>query len=295
MKTDHVSPPRPVIKAFFDRDTFTVSYVVSDPATSKAAIIDSVLDYDPKSGRTAHKSADAVIAYVREQGLDVDWVLETHVHADHLSAAPYLKAQLGGQLAIGVNIRAVQSVFGDVFNAEDAFRRDGSQFDHLFENDERFFIGELEARAMHTPGHTPACMTYVIGDAAFVGDTLFMPDFGTARCDFPGGDARTLYRSIQKIFALPDETRLFMCHDYKAPGRDEFAWESTVAEERASNIHVGGGVDEDSFVAMRERRDATLDMPNLILPSVQVNMRAGELPPAEDNGVHYLKIPFDAL
>tara|TARA_E500000318_G_scaffold74179_1_gene68839 strand:+ start:472 stop:1356 length:885 start_codon:yes stop_codon:yes gene_type:complete len=285
----------PTVKAFFDPDTFTVSYVVSDPASSKAAIIDSVLDYDPKSGRTAHKSADAVIAYVREHGLDVDWVLETHVHADHLSAAPYLKAQLGGQLAIGANIRAVQSVFGDVFNAEDAFRRDGSQFDHLFEEDERFFIGALEARALHTPGHTPACMTYVIGDAAFVGDTLFMPDFGTARCDFPGGDARTLYRSIQKIFALPDETRLFMCHDYKAPGRDEYAWESTVAEERASNIHVGGGVDEDSFVAMRERRDATLDMPNLILPSVQVNMRAGELPPAEDNGVHYLKIPFDAL
>ena len=295
MTTDNASSQNPVVKAFFDRDTFTVSYVVSDPATSKAAIIDSVLDYDPKSGRTAHKSADALIAYVREQGLDVDWVLETHVHADHLSAAPYLKAQLGGQLAIGAHIRAVQSVFGDVFNAEDAFRRDGSQFDHLFADDERFYIGELEARAMHTPGHTPACMTYVIGDAAFVGDTLFMPDFGTARCDFPGGDARTLYRSIQKIFALPDETRLFMCHDYKAPGRDDFAWESTVAEERASNIHVGGGVDEDSFVAMRERRDATLDMPNLILPSVQVNMRAGELPPAEDNGVHYLKIPFDVL
>jgi glyoxylase-like metal-dependent hydrolase (beta-lactamase superfamily II) len=293
--TDPASTLNPTVKAFFDPDTFTISYVVSDPATSKAAIIDSVLDYDPKSGRTAHKSADAVIAYVKEQGLDVDWVLETHVHADHLSAAPYLKAQLGGQLAIGANIRAVQSVFGDVFNAEDAFRRDGSQFDHLFEDDERFFIGKLEARAMHTPGHTPACMTYVIGDAAFVGDTLFMPDFGTARCDFPGGDARTLYRSIQKIFALPDETRLFMCHDYKAPGRDEYAWESTVAEERDSNIHVGGGVDEDSFVAMRERRDATLDMPNLILPSVQVNMRAGELPPAEDNGVHYLKIPFDAL
>ena len=295
MTTDNASSQSPVVKAFFDRDTFTVSYVVSDPATSKAAIIDSVLDYDPKSGRTAHKSADALIAYVREQGLDVDWVLETHVHADHLSAAPYLKAQLGGQLAIGAHIRAVQSVFGDVFNAEDEFRRDGSQFDHLFADDERFYIGELEARAMHTPGHTPACMTYVIGDAAFVGDTLFMPDFGTARCDFPGGDARTLYRSIQTIFALPDETRLFMCHDYKAPGRDDFAWESTVAEERASNIHVGGGVDEDSFVAMRERRDATLDMPNLILPSVQVNMRAGELPPAEDNGVHYLKIPFDAL
>jgi len=285
----------PTVKAFFDPGTFTVSYVVSDPATRKAAIIDSVLDYDSKSGRTNHKSADAIIAYVTEQGLDVDWVLETHVHADHLSAAPYLKEKLGGQLAIGANIRTVQDVFGKVFNAGSEFERDGSQFDHLFEDDERFMIGEIEARTLHTPGHTPACMTYVIGDAAFVGDTLFMPDFGTARCDFPGGDARTLYRSIQKIFALPDATRLFMCHDYKAPGRDEYAWESTVAEERASNIHVGGGIDEDSFVAMRERRDATLDMPNLILPSVQVNMRAGELPPAEDNGVRYLKIPFDAL
>lgn len=285
----------PAVKAFFDPDTFTISYVVSDPETRKAAIIDSVLDYDPKSGRTRHASADAIIAYVKEHGLDVDWVLETHVHADHLSAAPYLKEQLGGQLAIGANIRTVQDVFGKVFNAGSEFERDGSQFDHLFEDDERFMIGALEARTIHTPGHTPACMTYVIGDAAFVGDTLFMPDFGTARCDFPGGDARTLYRSIQKIFALPDATRLFMCHDYKAPGRDEYAWETTVAEERASNIHVGAGIDEDSFVAMRERRDATLDMPNLILPSVQVNMRAGELPPAEDNGVRYLKIPFDAL
>lgn len=285
----------PAVKAFFDPDTFTISYVVSDPSTRKAAIIDSVLDYDPKSGRTRHTSADAIIAYVQEQGLDVDWVLETHVHADHLSAAPYLKDRLGGQLAIGANIRTVQDVFGKVFNAGSEFERDGSQFDHLFEDDERFMIGALEARTIHTPGHTPACMTYVIGDAAFVGDTLFMPDFGTARCDFPGGDARTLYRSIQKIFALPDETRLFMCHDYKAPGRDVYAWETTVAEERASNIHVGAGIDEDSFVAMRERRDATLDMPNLILPSVQVNMRAGELPPAEDNGVRYLKIPFDVL
>lgn len=285
----------PAVKAFFDPGTFTISYVVSDPTTRKAAIIDSVLDYDPKSGRTRRTSADAIIAYVTEQGLDVDWVLETHVHADHLSAAPYLKDRLGGQLAIGANIRTVQDVFGKVFNAGSEFERDGSQFDHLFEDDERFMIGALEARTIHTPGHTPACMTYVIGDAAFVGDTLFMPDFGTARCDFPGGDARTLYRSIQKIFALPDETRLFMCHDYKAPGRDEYAWETTVAEERASNIHVGAGIDEDSFVAMRERRDATLDMPNLILPSVQVNMRAGELPPAEDNGVRYLKIPFDVL
>ena len=287
--------PNPVVKAFFDPDTFTVSYVVSDPATAKAAIIDSVLDYDAKSGRTRRTSADALIAYVREEGLDVDWILETHVHADHLSAAPYLKEKLGGRLAIGSNIRVVQDVFGKVFNAGSEFQRDGSQFDHLFEDGERFMIGSLEARALHTPGHTPACMTYVIGDAAFVGDTLFMPDFGTARCDFPGGDARTLYRSIQKIFALPGETRLFMCHDYKAPGRDVFAWETTVAEERERNIHVGGGIDEDSFVAMRERRDATLDMPNLILPSVQVNMRAGDLPPPEDNGVRYLKIPFDVL
>lgn len=285
----------PDVKAFFDEATFTISYVVSDPATQKAAIVDSVLDYDPKSGRTTTDSADAVIAYVREQGLDVDWILETHVHADHLSAAPYLKEQLGGSLAIGRNITVVQNVFGKVFNAGTEFERDGSQFDHLFEDGEQFAVGSIQAKAMHTPGHTPACMTFVIGDAGFVGDTIFMPDYGTARCDFPGGDAAQLYESIQKIFALPDETRLFMCHDYKAPGRDEYAWETTVGEEKAKNIHVGAGSSQDSFVKMRTERDATLEMPVLILPSVQVNMRAGEMPPPEDNGVRYMKIPINAL
>jgi glyoxylase-like metal-dependent hydrolase (beta-lactamase superfamily II) len=285
----------PDVKMFFDEPTFTFSYVVSDPATKKAAIVDSVLNYDPKSGRTSKESADAIIAFVRDNDLEVQWILETHVHADHLSAAPYLKAQVGGALAIGSNIRTVQDVFGKVFNAGTEFARDGSQFDHLFEDGEQFSLGSIQARAIHTPGHTPACMTYLIGDAGFVGDTLFMPDFGTARCDFPGGDARTLYRSIQKIFALPDETRLFMCHDYKAPGREEFAHETTVGEEKANNIHVGAGKSEDAFVKMRTERDATLAMPVLILPSVQVNMRAGDLPPKEDNGVSYLKIPLDAL
>lgn len=285
----------PRVQAFFDEPTFTVSYVVSDPATKASAIIDSVLDFDAASGRTNTQSADEIIAYVREQGLNVEWILETHVHADHLSAAPYLKAELGGKLAIGSQITDVQSIFGKVFNAGTEFARDGSQFDHLFDNDETFKIGDIEARAMHTPGHTPACMTYVIGDAAFVGDTLFMPDYGTARCDFPGGDAATLYQSIQKVLSLPPETRLFMCHDYKAPGRDEYVWETTVAEERARNIHVRDGVSEAEFVAMRTSRDATLDMPKLILPSVQVNMRAGEMPPAEDNGQVYLKIPLNAV
>ncbi|XBQ16694.1 MAG: MBL fold metallo-hydrolase [Oceanicaulis sp.] len=286
---------RPDVKMFFDEPTFTFSYVVSDPATKKAAIIDSVLNYCPASGRTSKTSADEIIAYVTEQGLDVEWILETHVHADHLSAAPYLKEKLGGTLAIGSNIRTVQDVFGKVFNAGTEFARDGSQFDHLFEDGEQFAVGSIQAKAIHTPGHTPACMTFVIGDAGFVGDTLFMPDFGTARCDFPGGDARELYRSIQKIFALPEETRLFMCHDYKAPGRDEFAWETTVGEEKANNIHVGGGATEEAFVKMRTERDAKLDMPRLILPSVQVNMRAGHMPPADDNGVTYLKMPIDAL
>ncbi len=286
---------KPDIKVFFDEPTFTFSYVVSDPATKKAAIVDSVLNYDPKSGRTSRDSADAVIQYIRDAGLEVQWILETHVHADHLSAAPYLKAELGGTLAIGSNIKTVQDVFGKVFNAGTDFARDGSQFDHLFQDGETFMLGSIEARALHTPGHTPACMTYVIGDAGFVGDTLFMPDYGTARCDFPGGDARTLYRSIQKIFALPEETRLFMCHDYKATGRDEFAYETTVGEEKANNIHVGAGRGEDDFVKMRTERDATLAMPVLILPSVQVNMRAGHLPPEEDNGVRYMKIPLDAL
>lgn len=285
----------PQVHAFFDEATFTVSYVVVDPATKVCAIVDSVLDYDPASGRTRKASADAIIAFIRQQGLKLDWILETHVHADHLSAAPYLKEQLGGRLGIGFNITVVQNVFGKVFNAGTDFARDGSQFDHLFKDGESFHIGNIEAKAIHTPGHTPACMTYVIGDAGFVGDTLFMPDYGTARCDFPGGDARQLYRSIRKIFALPPQTRLFMCHDYKAPGREDYRWETTVAAERASNVHVHDGIDEDSFVDMRRKRDATLDMPRLILPSVQVNMRAGHMPAAESNGMRYLKIPVDAL
>ena len=285
----------PQIKTFFDEATFTATHVVWDPETRKAAIVDSVKDYDPKSGRTRTTSADTVIEFVKAEGLGVEWILETHVHADHLTAAPYLKAKLGGKIAIGARIDKVQGVFKKVFNAEDDFATDGRQFDRLFEDGETFTIGKLEAKAIHTPGHTPACSTYVIGNTAFVGDTLFMPDFGTARCDFPGGDARTLYKSIQKILALPPETRLFLCHDYKAPGRDSFVWETTVADEKANNIHVHAGISEDDFVKMRTERDKTLDMPVLILPSVQVNMRAGEMPPAEDNGVRYLKIPLDAL
>ena len=286
---------KPNVKAFFDEATFTISYVVSDPATKAAAIIDSVLDYDPASGRTSTLSADQVIAYVQAEDLTIEWIIETHVHADHLSAAPYLKEKLGGKTGIGEHISTVQNVFGKVFNAGTDFARDGSQFDHLFADGDTFLIGDLQGHVLHTPGHTPACLTYVIGDAAFVGDTLFMPDFGTARCDFPGGDARTLYKSIQKVLSLPPETRLFMCHDYLAPDRDVYTWETTVAEERAKNIHVGGGKTEDEFVEMREARDATLDMPRLILPSVQINMRAGDMPPPEDNGVRYMKIPIDTL
>lgn len=284
-----------VITPFFDSATFTYSYVVSDPATGRCAIIDSVLDYDPASGRTSHAGAERIVEHVRAQGLAVDWLLETHVHADHLSAAPYLKQALGGRLAIGAQITQVQSTFGKLFNAGSAFSCDGRQFDQLFSDGECFRIGGLEARALHTPGHTPACMTYVIGDAAFVGDTLFMPDYGTARCDFPGGDARVLYRSIQRLFSLPDTTRLFLCHDYKAPGREYFQFQSTVAEQRLHNVHVHEGIGEDEFVAMRTKRDATLGMPTLILPSVQVNMRGGELPPPEDNGVRYLKVPLNVL
>jgi len=284
----------PSVKTFFDEDTFTATHVVWDPATKRAAVIDSVKDYDPKSGRTATTSADAVIAFVEDAGLTVDWILETHVHADHLTAAPYLKQKLGGKIALGARIDVVQGVFKKVFNAEESFAADGRQFDRLFEDGETFPIGALTARVMHTPGHTPACVTYVIGDAAFVGDTLFMPDFGTARCDFPGGDARQLFRSIQKILALPPETRLFLCHDY-APGGREYVWETTVAAQKAENKHVHDGVSEDDFVKMRTERDKELSMPVLILPSVQVNMRAGELPPPEDNGVRYLKIPLDAL
>ena len=285
---------RPEVRTFFDEATFTGTHVTWDPETGVAAVVDSVRDYDPKSGRTRTTSADAVIAFVREQGLSVEWILETHVHADHLSAAPYLKRELGGRIGIGSGIATVQGVFKRVFNAEEGFATDGRQFDRLFEDGETFRLGGIEARALHTPGHTPACVTYVIGDAAFVGDTLFMPDFGTARCDFPGGDARTLYRSVQRILSLPAGTRLFMCHDYAPNGRD-YRWETTVAAERAQNIHVHDGVTEDEFVRMRSERDATLDMPVLILPSVQVNMRAGVMPPAEDNGLSYLKIPVDAL
>jgi len=284
------------VEAFFDPATFTYSYVVSDPSSGQCALVDPVLDYDPASGRTAHHSADRLIAHVREHQLSVQWILETHVHADHLSAGHYLKEQLGGTLAIGDRITVVQDTFGRLFNVEPEFATDGRQFDHLFHDGETFRVGTIEARAIHTPGHTPACMTYLIGDAAFVGDTLFMPDYGTARCDFPGGDARTLYQSIHaKLFALPDATRVFMCHDYKAPGRDQYLYETTIGAERAHNVHIHAGISEDQFVAMRQARDATLGMPTLILPSVQINMRAGELPPAEDNGTRYLKIPLDLL
>ncbi len=285
---------QPEVKGFFDPATFTISYVVSDPRTRRAAIIDSVLDYDPKSGRTRTASADAIIAHVKEAGLAVDWHLETHAHADHLSAAPYLKQALGGRIAIGEHITTVQRTFKTVFNAEPGFATDGRQFDALLKDGETFAIGELRARVMHTPGHTPACVTYVVGDSAFVGDTLFMPDYGTARCDFPGGDARVLYASIRKVLALPADTKLYMCHDYQPGGRAP-AWQTTVAEERASNLHVRDGVSEDAFVAMRTARDKTLDMPVLILPAVQINMRAGAFPPPEDNGISYLKIPLNAL
>ena len=282
------------VTAFFDRDTFTVTYVAADPETSRAAIIDPVLDYDPASGRTSSASADKVVAFARDNGLVVDWILETHIHADHLTAAPYLKETLGGSIATGGNVGAVQGTFKGVFNIED-LATDGTQFDHLFGDGDEFKVGSVAGSIIGTPGHTPACITYVVGDAAFVGDTLFMPDFGTARTDFPGGDAGTLYDSIQKIFELPDETRLFMCHDYKAPGRDEFRWETSVAEQREKNVHINAGVSRDDFVAMRDSRDAELGMPKLILPSIQVNVRAGRLPDAESNGVRYLKIPLDSL
>jgi glyoxylase-like metal-dependent hydrolase (beta-lactamase superfamily II) len=289
------APRRPQVKAFFDEATFTVTYVVRDPASKVCAIIDSVLDYDPASGRTTHESAEAVVAYVQAEGLQVAWQLETHAHADHLSAAPYLQAALGGRLAIGEKIVRVQATFGALFNAGSDFARDGRQFDHLFKDGERFSVGGLEGVALHVPGHTPACLAYVIGDAVFVGDTLFMPDYGTARCDFPGGDAATLYRSIQRLLVLPDETRVFLCHDYKAEGRTEFLWESTIGAQRRENIHVHDGVTETEFVTLRETRDKTLGMPRLILPSVQVNMRGGHLPEPEGNGVRYLKIPLNAV
>ncbi len=285
----------PDVQAFFDEPTNTISYVVRDPNGTACAVIDSVLDFDHASGRTDTKAADRIAAFVRDHELEVAWLLETHVHADHLSAAPYLQEKLGGKIGIGDQITAVQDVFGKVFNAGTEFERDGSQFDQLFREQDRFAIGGLSAFVLHTPGHTPACLTYVIGDAAFVGDTLFMPDFGTARCDFPGGSAEMLWESIQKVLSLPDETRLFLCHDYKAPGRDEFAWETTVAEQKARNIHVGGAKTKEEFVKMRTERDAKLNMPKLIIPSIQVNMRAGHMPPAEGNGKVYLKVPVNGL
>lgn len=286
---------QPVVRSFFDEATYTISHVVRDPTSKACAIVDSVLDYDPASGRTRNESARKLINYIKSESLEVQWILETHAHADHLSAAPLLQAELGGQLAIGREIIRVQEVFGKIFNAGTEFQRDGSQFDQLFQDGDRFRIGNLDGVVLHVPGHTPACLAYVIGDAVFPGDTLFMPDYGTARCDFPGGDARTLFRSIKRLMALPGDGRMFMCHDYKAPGRDTYAWETTVAAERAGNMHAREGVTEDEFVTMRNGRDATLSMPRLILPSVQVNMRAGKLPPAEENGVRYLKIPLNML
>ena len=286
---------RPEIASFFDPATYTVTYVAHDPATLEAAIIDSVLDFDPNSGRTATTSADAVIAYVTSHNLKVTWLLETHAHADHFSAAPYLQEKLGGKIAIGAHITTVQQVFGKLFNAGTEFERDGSQFDALFHDGDTFAIGAVPVTVMHVPGHTPACIAYVMGEAVFVGDTMFMPDYGTARADFPGGDARTLFRSLRRILSLPPETRLFMCHDYLPKGRTEYVWETTVAAERDGNVHAHDGITEDEFVAMREARDATLDMPRLILPSVQVNMRAGHMPPPDDNGVTYLKIPVNAV
>lgn len=285
---------RPQVQGLFDPATWTVTYVVHNGPGTPAAIIDSVLDYDPKSGRTRTASADQVIDYVRANRLKVEWILETHAHADHLSAAPYLKKHLGGRIGIGGRITQVQKVFKTVFHLEPEFRLDGSQFDHLFQEGERFRIGELEAEVLYVPGHTPACAAYHVSDAVFVGDTMFMPDVGTARCDFPGGDAKTLYASVRRLLSLPGDTRLFMCHDYPPNGR-EVRFETTVAEQRANNIHVHDGVSEAQFVEMRTKRDATLDMPTLILPSVQVNIRAGELPPPEANGVSYLKIPVNAL
>ncbi|HVU20686.1 MAG TPA: MBL fold metallo-hydrolase [Rhizomicrobium sp.] len=284
----------PTIQAFFDKATFTVTYLVSDPATGEAAVIDPVLNFDPKSGRTSTHAADAVLKAAKEQNLAIRWILETHAHADHLSASMHLKEKTGAMVAIGQHIARVQKVFQPIFNASDV-TGDGKPFDRLFKDGEHFAIGELDVEVLHTPGHTPACVSYKVGSNVFVGDTLFMPDYGTARADFPGGDARMLYRSIRRLLSLPDETTLWMCHDYKAPGRDTFSWKTTVAEERAANVHVHDGVDEDTFVAMREARDRTLEMPVLILPSVQVNIRAGHMPPPENDGNVYLKIPVNRL
>lgn len=285
----------PTVKAFFDDVTFAVTYVVHDPISRAAAIIDSVLDFDPPSGSTSSKAADQVIAYVGAEGLKVDWLLETHVHADHISAAPYLKERLGGAIAIGTDIVAVQKVFGALFNEGAELARDGSQFDRLFEDGDRFELGGIAAHVLHVPGHTPVDLAYVIGDAIFVGDTLFMPDYGSARADFPGGDAARLYRSIRRLLELPGEARVFVCHDYKAPGREAFAWESTIEAQRVGNVHVHEGVSEDEFVALRTQRDAKLPVPKMMLPAIQVNMRAGHLPEPEANGTRYLKIPLNQL
>lgn len=285
----------PVVKTFFDEPTFTATHVVHDPATRRAAIIDSVLDFDQPSGRTKTASAEAVVAYVKAEGLVVDWILETHAHADHLSAAPFLQAQLGGKIVIGAAITTVQQTFAKVFNEPASFAVDGSQFDQLMADGAPFMLGAIPAMALHVPGHTPACLAYIIGDAVFVGDTLFMPDYGTARCDFPGGNARTLYRSIRRLMELPDETKVFLCHDYLGPDRQDYVWETTIAAQRDGNIQVRQGISEDAFVTMREARDATLAMPRLILPSVQVNIRAGHLPEPEANGVSYLKLPLNLL
>ncbi len=285
----------PSIHAFFDDATNTLTYLVRDPEGSACAVIDSVLDFDHASGRTDTRSADAVIAHIRAEGLTLTWVLETHVHADHLSAAPYIQQVLGGQIGIGTHITDVQTTFGKVFNEGSQFARDGSQFDRLFAEGDSLMIGQLRADVMHTPGHTPACLTYVIGDAAFVGDTLFMPDFGTARCDFPGGSADTMFSSVQRILALPEATRIFVGHDYKAPGRAEYAWESTVGAQKAANVHIGAGRNRADFIALRQARDATLGMPRLIVPALQINMRAGHMPEPEANGISYLKLPLNGL
>lgn len=285
----------PSVRAFFDEATNTLTYLVQEPEGRACAVIDSVLDFDYASGRTDTRSADAVIAHIRDHQLDLHWILETHVHADHLSAAPYIQERLGGRIGIGDRITVVQETFGKIFNEGTRFQRDGSQFDQLFQDGDSLMIGQLRGDVLHTPGHTPACLTYVFGDAAFVGDTLFMPDFGTARCDFPGGSAAVMYDSVQRILSLPDSTRIFVGHDYKAPGRDSFAWETTVGAQRAMNVHVGAGRSRDEFVAMREARDATLAMPRLIIPSLQINMRAGQMPEAEDNGTSYLKVPINGL
>jgi len=286
---------KPAVHAFFDEATNTLTYVVREPEGRACAIVDSVLDFDYASGRTDTRSADAVIDFVQKEGLDLQWILETHVHADHLSAAPYIQERLGGKIGIGQRITVVQETFGKVFNEGTRFQRDGSQFDKLFEEGDSMMIGQMRADVLHTPGHTPACLTYVIGDAAFVGDTLFMPDFGTARCDFPGGSSEALFESVQKILTLPDETRIFGGHDYKAPGREDYAWETSVGAQKALNVHVGAGKSKEEFVAMRNARDKTLAMPRLIIPSLQVNMRAGQMPEPEDNGKSYLKVPINGI